>query len=150
MDMVLAKTDLAIASRYAELVAGPGTARAHLQAHHGRARQHPALPGADHRQYGAPGRQPLLARSIQNRFAYLDPLNHLQVELIKRHRALSAEARRRARPPRHPPVDQRRGGRPAQHGLTRRAASDSRAGTARAGLCFPRKNILKKQQLALH
>ena len=30
---------------------------------------------------------PLLARSIQNRFAYLDPLNHLQVELIQRHRA---------------------------------------------------------------
>jgi phosphoenolpyruvate carboxylase len=30
---------------------------------------------------------PLLARSIKNRFAYLDPLNHLQVELIKRHRA---------------------------------------------------------------
>ena len=30
---------------------------------------------------------PLLARSIQNRFAYLDPLNHLQVELIGRHRA---------------------------------------------------------------
>jgi phosphoenolpyruvate carboxylase len=32
---------------------------------------------------------PLLARSIQNRFAYLDPLNHLQVELIHRHRAMS-------------------------------------------------------------
>jgi phosphoenolpyruvate carboxylase len=28
-----------------------------------------------------------LARSIKNRFAYLDPLNHLQVELIKRHRS---------------------------------------------------------------
>jgi phosphoenolpyruvate carboxylase len=34
---------------------------------------------------------PLLARSIQNRFAYLDPLNHLQVELIHRHRSLSKE-----------------------------------------------------------
>ena len=31
---------------------------------------------------------PLLARSIQNRFAYLDPLNHLQVELIDRRRKL--------------------------------------------------------------
>lgn len=30
---------------------------------------------------------PLLARSIKNRFAYLDLLNHLQVEMIKRHRA---------------------------------------------------------------
>ncbi|HEX7983588.1 MAG TPA: phosphoenolpyruvate carboxylase, partial [Duganella sp.] len=33
----------------------------------------------------------LLARSIQNRIAYLDPLNHLQVELIKRHRSLTSE-----------------------------------------------------------
>jgi phosphoenolpyruvate carboxylase len=30
---------------------------------------------------------PLLARSIRNRFPYLDPLNHVQVELLKRHRA---------------------------------------------------------------
>ena len=29
---------------------------------------------------------PLLARSIQNRFAYLDPLNHVQVELLHRYR----------------------------------------------------------------
>jgi phosphoenolpyruvate carboxylase len=34
---------------------------------------------------------PLLARSLKNRFPYLDPLNHLQVELIKRHRAAAAE-----------------------------------------------------------
>ena len=30
---------------------------------------------------------PLLARSIRNRFPYLDPLNHLQIELLKRHRS---------------------------------------------------------------
>ncbi len=30
---------------------------------------------------------PLLARSIRNRFPYLDPLNHLQIELLKRYRA---------------------------------------------------------------
>jgi phosphoenolpyruvate carboxylase len=30
---------------------------------------------------------PTLARSIRNRFPYLDPLNHLQVELLRRHRA---------------------------------------------------------------
>jgi phosphoenolpyruvate carboxylase len=34
---------------------------------------------------------PLLARSIQNRFAYLDPLNHLQVELIQRRRAVAGD-----------------------------------------------------------
>jgi phosphoenolpyruvate carboxylase len=30
---------------------------------------------------------PLLARSIRNRFPYLDPLNHVQIELLKRYRA---------------------------------------------------------------
>ena len=30
---------------------------------------------------------PLLERSIRNRFPYLDPLNHVQVELLKQHRA---------------------------------------------------------------
>ena len=30
---------------------------------------------------------PTLARSIRNRFPYLDPLNHVQVELLKEHRA---------------------------------------------------------------
>jgi phosphoenolpyruvate carboxylase len=29
---------------------------------------------------------PLLERSIRNRFPYLDPLNHVQVELLKEHR----------------------------------------------------------------
>lgn len=31
-----------------------------------------------------PHPNPLLERSIRNRFPYLDPLNHLQVELLKR------------------------------------------------------------------
>ena len=30
---------------------------------------------------------PALARSIEHRFPYLDPLNHLQVELMRRYRA---------------------------------------------------------------
>jgi phosphoenolpyruvate carboxylase len=33
------------------------------------------------------GSNPLLARSIRNRFPYIDPLNHVQIELPKRHRA---------------------------------------------------------------
>ncbi|MES2299165.1 MAG: phosphoenolpyruvate carboxylase [Pseudomonadota bacterium] len=92
MDMVLAKTDLAIASRYAELVPDValrerifkriadehGSALACLQ----------TITGASERLAG----NPLLARSIQNRFAYLDPLNHLQVELISRHRAQAGDA----------------------------------------------------------
>ena len=38
-------------------------------------------------------RNPYLARSIRARFPYLDPLNHLQVELLKRYRAGDAEER---------------------------------------------------------
>jgi phosphoenolpyruvate carboxylase len=36
---------------------------------------------------------PTLARSIRNRFPYLDPLNHLQVELLRRYRAGDTDAR---------------------------------------------------------
>ena len=36
---------------------------------------------------------PSLARSIKNRFAYLDPLNHLQVELVRRQRAGNTDER---------------------------------------------------------
>jgi phosphoenolpyruvate carboxylase len=36
---------------------------------------------------------PELARNIRNRLPYLDPLNHLQVELIKRHREGQSDER---------------------------------------------------------
>jgi len=36
---------------------------------------------------------PALARSIRNRFPYMDPLNHLQIELLKRHRSGDSEER---------------------------------------------------------
>ena len=39
---------------------------------------------------------PALARSIRNRFPYLDPLNHLQLELLRRHRAGGVEDRVRS------------------------------------------------------
>jgi phosphoenolpyruvate carboxylase len=38
---------------------------------------------------------PALARSIRNRFPYLDPLNHLQVELLRRHRSGQTDERTR-------------------------------------------------------
>ncbi|MES3026008.1 MAG: phosphoenolpyruvate carboxylase [Pseudomonadota bacterium] len=91
MDMVLAKTDLAIASRYAELVADVELRErifARIEAEHAATlRCLELITGAHERLAG----NPLLARSIQNRFAYLDPLNHLQVELIQRHRTLSQQ-----------------------------------------------------------
>ena len=62
-----------------------GAARAHLRRHQRRARPH-----AGHAQAADParaaGRQPHPA-SFAARFAYIDPLNYLQIELIRRHRA---------------------------------------------------------------
>ncbi len=87
MDMVLAKTDLSIASRYAELL--PDTAlRERVLARIGaelnssvryllQITGQPALL-ADN---------PELAQSIRSRVPYLDPLNHLQIELLRRYRA---------------------------------------------------------------
>ena len=95
MDMVLAKTDLAVASRYAQLVADKKL-RKHvferIVAEWERTAQALAeITGHETRL----ATNPLLARSIKNRFPYLDPLNHLQVELIKRHRAGETNARLR-------------------------------------------------------
>jgi len=91
MDMVLAKTDLAIASRYAELVADKELRdrifKRITEEHANTLTILQDITGASERLTG----NPLLARSIQNRIAYLDPLNHLQVELIKRHRALTVD-----------------------------------------------------------
>ncbi|HRQ97082.1 MAG TPA: phosphoenolpyruvate carboxylase, partial [Candidatus Accumulibacter phosphatis] len=87
MDMVLAKSDLAIASRYAELVSDPALRAAifpRLQAE-----WQATVDGllAITGQSRLLADNPLLARSIRHRFPYLDPLNHLQIELIRRLRA---------------------------------------------------------------
>ncbi|MGO4380902.1 phosphoenolpyruvate carboxylase [Pseudoduganella sp. RAF19] len=91
MDMVLAKTDLAIASRYAELVQDAELRERIFkrigEEYQGTLARLEEITGAKERLAG----NPLLARSITNRFPYLDPLNHLQVELIKRRRALSSD-----------------------------------------------------------
>ena len=36
---------------------------------------------------------PLLKRSIRNRFPYMDPLNHLQIEMLRRYRAGETDER---------------------------------------------------------
>jgi phosphoenolpyruvate carboxylase len=86
MEMVLAKSDLAVASRYADLVPD-ATLRETV---FGRIRDE------WHRTVNAvrsiTGQEslladnPVLARSIRDRLPYLDPLNHLQLELLRRHR----------------------------------------------------------------
>ena len=93
MAMVLAKTDLAIASRYAELVPEAAVREAifgRIAGEHGRTLQH-VLAITGHASLLEDN--PTLARSIRNRFPYLDPLNHLQVELLRRHRAGATDQR---------------------------------------------------------
>jgi phosphoenolpyruvate carboxylase len=91
MDMVLAKSNIAIASRYAQLVEDEDLRKAIFP----RIRREwedtigRVLSIMD--QQALLDNNPLLARSIRNRFPYLDPLNHLQVELLKRHRSGDAD-----------------------------------------------------------
>ena len=95
MDMVLAKSDLALASRYAELVDDVrlrkkifATIEAEWQRTSEALRQ---ITGDKQRLAG----NPALHRSMRHRFPYIDPLHHLQVELIRRHRAGQADERAR-------------------------------------------------------
>ncbi|WP_428673290.1 phosphoenolpyruvate carboxylase [Reyranella sp.] len=87
MDMVLAKSDIAIASRYAELVGDEALRtsiferlraewQASIDAVRSIMRQQELLEG-----------NPLLARALRGRVPYIDPLNHVQIELLRRHRA---------------------------------------------------------------
>jgi phosphoenolpyruvate carboxylase len=95
MEMVLAKADIAIASRYADLVVDPDL-RAKI---FGRIRaEFDATVSALLRIMGTNellSGNPQLARSIKYRFPYLDPLNHIQVELLRRFRAGDKDERSR-------------------------------------------------------
>ena len=87
MDMVLAKSDLALASRYAELVEERKLRQkvfSMIEAEWHRTSDALALiTGAKQRLEGNVEMQ----RSIRHRFPYIDPLHHLQVELMRRWRA---------------------------------------------------------------
>ncbi|MGY1689100.1 phosphoenolpyruvate carboxylase [Geodermatophilus sp. SYSU D01105] len=86
MGMVLAKTDLGLAARYAELVSDEELRHRvfdQVTAEHERScRMLLAVTGDDH----LLADNPALARSIRNRFPYLEPLHHLQVEMLRRRR----------------------------------------------------------------
>ncbi|MEO8023777.1 phosphoenolpyruvate carboxylase [Polaromonas sp.] len=93
MDMVLAKSDLALASRYAELV---GDARLRKKIFsaievewHRTAEALTLITGERQRL----ANNPALQRSIRHRFPYIDPLHHLQVELVRRYREGKADDR---------------------------------------------------------
>jgi phosphoenolpyruvate carboxylase len=91
MDMVIAKSDLALASRYAELVQDAKLRKKILTdietEWHRTAKALAWITGEKSRL----ANNPSLARSIQHRFPYIDPLHHLQVELIRRYRAGKTE-----------------------------------------------------------
>lgn len=84
--MVLAKSDMAIASRYADLVPEQALGQAVFGRIRDEAEKTRQLVLAITGQQELLDNNALLKRSIQHRFPYLDPLNHVQVELLKRYR----------------------------------------------------------------
>jgi phosphoenolpyruvate carboxylase len=86
LDMVLAKSDLGIAARYVELVEDKKLGKkifGLVQAEWRATSDALSLITGDKWRLAT---NPSLARSIEHRFPYLDPLNHLQVELMRRWR----------------------------------------------------------------
>jgi phosphoenolpyruvate carboxylase len=94
MDMVLAKSDLALASRYAELVEDKRLRNQVFSAieaeWHRTADALALITGEKQRLVN----NAALRRSIRHRFPYIDPLHHLQVELVRRYRAGKRDADR--------------------------------------------------------
>lgn len=91
MDMVLAKADMGIAARYADLVRDEGLRERifpRIVAEYERTKHYLlAIMG----QEALLDRNPVMRRSVVNRFPYLDPLNHVQVEMLRRYREQSGE-----------------------------------------------------------
>jgi phosphoenolpyruvate carboxylase len=91
MDMVLAKSSIAIASRYAELVPDIALREKIFE------RIRREWQSSIDRLLEIMGQtrllesNPFLERSIRHRFPYMDPLNHVQVELLKEHRAQNTD-----------------------------------------------------------
>jgi phosphoenolpyruvate carboxylase len=87
MAQVLAKSDMGLAARYAELVADQELRQRVfdkiVDEHDRTIAMHRLITGQD----DLLADNPALARSVFNRFPYLEPLNHLQVELLRRYRS---------------------------------------------------------------
>jgi phosphoenolpyruvate carboxylase len=93
MDMVIAKSDLALASRYAELVRDARLRRKifpMIEAEWQRTVSALAQITGDRQRLA---HNAALQRSMRHRFPYIDPLHHLQVELVRRYRAGQADER---------------------------------------------------------
>ncbi len=86
LDMVMAKSDLRIARRYAALVEDRALGRRIFKSvceEWERVQSALTLITGESQRLAS---NPALARSIAHRFPYIDPLNHLQVELMRRFR----------------------------------------------------------------
>ncbi len=93
MEMVLAKSDMALAARYAELVEDPALREPiFTRIWDEWTRTHDALLRVTG-QSRLLEHHPALDASIRLRLPYLEPLNLLQIELLKRHRAGETDAR---------------------------------------------------------
>ncbi|KTT74077.1 phosphoenolpyruvate carboxylase [Sphingomonas endophytica] len=93
MEMVLAKSDMGLAERYAGLVEDKAL-RDHIfgQIRDGWQRTHDGLLDVTGQAHLLE-RHPALDASIRLRLPYIEPLNLLQIELMKRHRAGEADER---------------------------------------------------------
>lgn len=93
MAQVLAKSDMGLAARYSELVEDKELrARVFdkiLTEHTRTIEMYKLITGQD----DLLADNPALARSVFNRFPYLEPLNHLQVELLRRYRGGDTDER---------------------------------------------------------
>ena len=134
MAQVLAKSDMGLAARYSELVDDEVLRRRvfdKIVAEHDRTiAMHKLITGHD----DLLADNPALARSVFNRFPYLEPLNHLQVELLRRYR--SGDDRRTGAAG-HPADDERAGDGAAQQ----RDRTRTRRPRYTADLCRYRRRI---------
>jgi phosphoenolpyruvate carboxylase len=93
IDMVLAKSDLALASRYAELVTDAALRKKIFNRieteWHLTVTALQLITGDKQRLTN----NAALQRSIRHRFPYIDPLHHLQVELVRRYRTGQSDER---------------------------------------------------------
>jgi phosphoenolpyruvate carboxylase len=87
MEMIMAKADMTIARRYASLVPDPSLAAGVFGALQAEWDRTQAAVLAITGQSALLGGQPELDRLIRLRMPYVEPLNHVQIELIRRRRS---------------------------------------------------------------
>jgi phosphoenolpyruvate carboxylase len=93
MDMVLGKSDITIAERYSRLVKDEELRQTIFPRIKAEWQSSIAALLAITGEKELLDLNPLLKRSIRNRFPYLDPVNHIQIELLRRHRAGETDER---------------------------------------------------------